>query len=126
MFALTLHTYSGMAIPIDDGDRDDCRSAAAQILRNRRKHGHHIAMVRRGHSWEIEGKDDEVLIGDSTGNLYLSDVRASCCECGGKMDGTDTRRMSESRLRYLQCADCSNPELYDDDDDDRPADDDAR
>ncbi len=118
MFALTLHAYCGMAIPIEDGDRDDVRIAAAQQIRMCRAEHRHVTVITRGAEWELEESDEAVMIGDDAGILSLQDRRARCSECDDRLDDTDVRRMSSSALRYVRCNSCANQDWQSFDDDD--------
>lgn len=108
MFALTLHAYCGMAIPIEDGDRADVRQAAAQQIRMCRAERRQVNIIQRGRQWELEEPDNATMIPDDAGILSLSDCRAECSECGDKLDDTDLRQMSASARRYVRCNDCAN------------------
>lgn len=116
MHALTLHAYCGMAVPIEEGDRANVRRAAAQQLRMARAEHRPVSVLTRGQEWELESPDDAVMIGDDAGILTLENVGAECRECGQQVDDVDYRRLSPSARAYFTCADCNNPDRFDEDD----------
>lgn len=106
MFTLSHFAACGMLIPIDDGDRDDIRRAAARLIRRRRRQGHPVTVVTRGQQWEIQENPAHALIPDAVGRLSIVNVSAECSECGQLTD-TDRRTLSPSARRHFICSDCA-------------------
>ncbi len=64
--------YCGMSIPQGEfEDRADARSAAAQLIRLRRREGYPVSMLNRGWRWEIEEPENCMLVPDECGVLML-------------------------------------------------------
>jgi hypothetical protein len=85
-FKLTLNGYCGMPIPIvDEGDKEDCRKAAARRIRALRADGYPVVTLEPGQAWEVQEPEDCVLIPAWCGVLRLAPLPIrvfECWECG--------------------------------------------
>jgi hypothetical protein len=74
-FSLTHAAYCGMSIPHGEFEtRDEARTAAARIIRRRRRQGFPVTTLDRGERWEIEEPDDCFMVPDQCGVLSLSEM----------------------------------------------------
>lgn len=72
---LTHYAYCGMSVPLKDGDEEECRASAARILRRRRNGGHPINVLEPGKEWEIEEREDAMMVSDQAGIMKLEEER---------------------------------------------------
>lgn len=72
---LSLHTYCGMSVPIDETifriDVGDLRRQAAQRLRRARRSGQQVNLIQRGRVWEFETPDDATMVSDNEALMRL-------------------------------------------------------
>lgn len=76
-------TYSGMTIPMAEGNfRDTLRARAARRIREARAAGQQVRVVERGQEWEFEAPE-AALVGDGDGFLVLVEPEQDdSCHCG--------------------------------------------
>jgi len=70
---LTHYAYCGMSVPLADGDENECRGRAARVLRRRRNQGHPIAVLDFGKAWEIQEREDAMMVSDFAGVMKLEE-----------------------------------------------------
>ena len=91
-YRLVHHAYCGMPVPIEEGDMQDCRTAAARLLMRRRRQGFPVTTLEIGERWEIMEPEDCMMVPDQCGVLTLTiDPRSQrkCFECGCTVDRDD-------------------------------------
>lgn len=84
-YTLTMHGYCGMAIPIAEGNKDDCRQAAARYIRSLRRQGFPVVTLETGTEWESQEPEDCCLVPAECGVLHLRAKPVPtfrCWECG--------------------------------------------
>lgn len=88
--------YSGLApYPVDPlAWNDSPRDAAARLLRVSRAEGFTVFVLESGRRYEVTGPEDQLMVSDSEGLLYLVDARP-CGYCGHDTNGK--RRAFECR-----------------------------
>jgi len=77
---LTLHSYCGMAFPLYEGDVHDCRIKAYECIRNHRRSGRDVSVLKSGRRWEMLEAEDAAMVYDDTGIMALTgedDVESS-------------------------------------------------
>ena len=70
MHNLRFSAYCGMGWSIKSGTLDECRIAAAKILRKRKREGHHIVKLKEN-KWECQEPEDCIMVPDTAGVLVL-------------------------------------------------------
>jgi hypothetical protein len=81
-FLVSLMGYCGMRIPIvDEGDKQECRSAVAKELRTLRAQGYPVQTQKKGESWEVCEPEDCAMVPDSCGILSLRPIKLRVFEC---------------------------------------------
>ena len=71
---LTMHSYCGMHLPVDYGDREKMRDTVAEMLRKHRRSGRWVDVRDKGHRWELCEAEDSGIVNDYEGILSLREV----------------------------------------------------
>ena len=70
MHTLRFSAYCGMGWSIKSGTLDECRVAAAKILRKRKREGHNIVKLKEN-KWECQEPENCMMVPDTAGVLVL-------------------------------------------------------
>lgn len=70
MHTLRFSAYCGMSWNIKSGSLDECRIAAAKVLRKRKREGHPIVKLE-SNKWECQEPEDCMMVPDTAGILVL-------------------------------------------------------
>lgn len=74
VYSLVFSSFSGMTWEINRGDKSECRTSAAEVLRKRRKTGHFIRKLKPN-VWECQEPENCFMIPDTAGCLYLKKIK---------------------------------------------------
>ena len=83
LYALKLHTYCGMMVPIVDRT-DDLDAVRRQVARSIRWHRNNIgpvSILEPGREWERHGRETQVMVSDFEGVMTIHEYR-TCDDCG--------------------------------------------
>jgi hypothetical protein len=78
-----------MSATIGDADDADARTAAARLIRRRRRQGFPVVILERGREWEVMEPEGCAMVPDACGVLYISRETFGCRECGCDYDTRD-------------------------------------
>ena len=70
-YQLELRAYCGMEFPLESGEIEDCRDAAAQAIRRHRRSDRGVAVLEPGKAWEMLEAEDGCMVNDDEGVLRL-------------------------------------------------------
>lgn len=125
-FNLTLFTYSGMPVPICEGeDMAECRRTAARLLADRRAEGYPI-LRQEGLRWEICEPEDAGMVSDQSGILRIAPQKVTaweCRECGEVLPSGDSCNCLElceeeeteeetEEEESVECPECTQTMVY--------------
>ena len=72
-YQLYLRAYCGMRVPLESGDLDECRDAAARTIRRHRRSDRGVAVLEPGMEWEMLEAEDGFMVNDDEGILVLKE-----------------------------------------------------
>jgi hypothetical protein len=75
-----------MSHTIQEGDKDECRSIAAETIRRRRHQGYPVAVLEPGTEWEVQEPEWACMVPDECGVMLLRTITKECKWCGSTFE----------------------------------------